>query len=74
MIFKFDYELNTRSSTGHTAVHVMVKKGRNDCLVELLAAGADPEIPDNDGNSPLHTAALVRNFCFVFKGRGILEG
>ncbi|KAJ8037413.1 85/88 kDa calcium-independent phospholipase A2 [Holothuria leucospilota] len=61
MIFQFDYELNVRSKTGHTAVHVMVLKNRVECLVELLAAGADPEIPDNEGNSPLHSACKLND-------------
>lgn len=56
-------DMNVKSNTGHTPLHIMQEKGRADCLMELLCWGADPSIGDDDGNTPLHIAVIVR-FCY----------
>ncbi|XP_037371737.1 ankyrin repeat and SOCS box protein 10 [Talpa occidentalis] len=39
---------------GHTALHEACAGGHVACVRVLLAAGADPNIPDQDGKRPLH--------------------
>jgi ankyrin repeat protein len=52
--------LNTRDpSTGETALHISVKGHQDNWVGFLLNKGADPEIKDRDGNTPLHDAALM---------------
>lgn len=58
-------DMNVKSNTGHTPLHIMQEKGRTDCLMELLCWGADPSIGDDDGNTPLHIAVIVR-FCYEY--------
>lgn len=43
----------------HTALHEACHNGRFKLVEFLLAEGADPNIPDKNGNLPLHTAAGV---------------
>lgn len=54
-------DMNVKSNTGHTPLHIMQEKGRADCLMELLCWGADPSIGDDDGNTPLHIAVIKDN-------------
>ncbi|KAJ8030489.1 85/88 kDa calcium-independent phospholipase A2 [Holothuria leucospilota] len=65
LLLKSDVELNARSRTGDTALHIMIKRQRMDCCLQLLIAGADADICDNEGNSPLHTAAMLNNVDMV---------
>ncbi|XP_024610218.1 ankyrin repeat and SOCS box protein 10 [Neophocaena asiaeorientalis asiaeorientalis] len=39
---------------GRTALHEACAAGHTACAHELLVAGADPNIPDQDGKRPLH--------------------
>lgn len=51
--------LNTRDpSTGETALHISVKSHQANWVGFLLNKGANTEIRDRDGNTPLHDAAL----------------
>ena len=52
-------DINARSRTGDTALNIMVQRNRPPCVLELIRAGADVNIPDNDGNTPLHHAVEV---------------
>ena len=52
-------DINARSKTGDTALNIMVQQNRPTCALDLIRAGADVNIPDNDGNSPLHHAVTV---------------
>ncbi|WCM26516.1 ankyrin repeat domain-containing protein [Sphingomonas sp. QA11] len=50
--------LNTREyATGEGALHIVVKRGDGTYLRYLLAQGADPNIKDDKGNTPLLVAA-----------------
>ncbi|HSX13858.1 MAG TPA: ankyrin repeat domain-containing protein [Chlamydiales bacterium] len=52
--------INHRSNDGNTALHFQVKLPSDGDSVRicklLLENGADPNIPDNEGNTPLDTA------------------
>ncbi|XP_055990756.1 ankyrin repeat and SOCS box protein 10 [Sorex fumeus] len=39
---------------GHTALHEACAAGHAPCVHALLMAGADPNLPDQDGRRPLH--------------------
>lgn len=53
--------IDTRDrATGETALHVVVKRRDNAWISFLLGKGARPDIKDNDGNTPLMAAALLR--------------
>jgi calcium-independent phospholipase A2 len=47
------------SDTGDTPLHIMLKKNRRECIMELLVYGADTRLGDTDGNTPLHLAVEV---------------
>ena len=47
------------SSTGDTPLHVMVRYGRLDCMMALLAKGASAEIVSAQGTNALHMAIEV---------------
>jgi len=52
--------LNTRDpATGETALHISVKTHAVNWVGFLLNKGANPDIKDRNGNTPLHDAALV---------------
>ena len=49
--------VDARNFCGQTALHVMVQRERFDCVVALLSrGGADPNLTDAVGNTPLHEA------------------
>ncbi len=40
----------------NTFLHLAVERGRAKAVDALLAAGADPDTRDKDGDTPLHSA------------------
>ncbi|KAM5302475.1 ankyrin repeat and SOCS box protein 10 isoform 1-T3 [Glossophaga mutica] len=52
-----------RAPGGRTALHEACASGHTACVHALLVAGADPNIPDQDGKLPLH----------LCRGAGTLE-
>ena len=42
---------------GETALHWAVSRQHSEIVAMLLDAGADPNVPDNDGYTPLHDVA-----------------
>jgi len=43
----------------YTALHEAAQEGRVDTVEVLLSAGADPNIQDNKGDTPLHAASAL---------------
>ncbi len=53
--------INSRDiTTGETALHLVVARRDNSWLTFLLAKGANPELTDNQGNTPLMDAVQAR--------------
>ncbi|KAE8382028.1 ankyrin repeat-containing domain protein [Aspergillus bertholletiae] len=46
---------------GRTALHLACERNRRDCVEMLVQAGAQLEIRDLEGQTPLHTACLGKN-------------
>jgi ankyrin repeat protein len=53
--------VNSRDiSSGETALHIVIARRDNTWLGFLLGKGANPNIADNDGNTPLMDAVQAR--------------
>ncbi len=62
--------VNTRDhSTGQTALHIVVERRDNTWLAFLLQKGANPNLADKEGNTPLMLATQLR---FVDGARTLL--
>ncbi len=62
-------QVDARNFRGETALHVMVQRDRFECVVFLLAHGADPNLIDADSNAPLHLAVQNAQLTIVQVGR-----
>jgi ankyrin repeat protein len=51
--------INTRNVKGETALNVVIARSDDLWTKYLLSKGADPNLPDSSGNTPLITAARV---------------
>ncbi|KAE8154415.1 hypothetical protein BDV25DRAFT_147663 [Aspergillus avenaceus] len=49
---------NSRCATGQTLLHFAASLGLTRFVAGLLARGANPDVQDNSGNTPMHLAAL----------------
>lgn len=64
-------DLNAQTDHGATALMMAItqpfpsEKEREDLLVYMLKRGADPNLPDYMGNTPLYYAAAVKNVRIV---------
>ena len=52
-------DVDAISDTKHTPLQVMLMKDRMDCVYELFCYGADCNIGDSNGDTPLHWAVQV---------------
>jgi ankyrin repeat protein len=50
--------LNTKGENGCTALHCASEQGNLEIVKMLVKAGASSDIPDNEGNTSLHLAAI----------------
>ncbi|EGC43438.1 ankyrin repeat protein [Histoplasma capsulatum var. duboisii H88] len=60
---------NRRSPSGQTLLHYAASLGLIRFVAGLLARGANPNVQDNNGNSPLHLAALSGHIHIVHRLR-----
>lgn len=51
--------INALSNSQDTALHIMLREDRRDCVNALLTMGADASIPNHEGETPLHIAIPV---------------
>lgn len=49
-------DLDAKNFQGNTAMHIMVARGRLNCVISLLSHGANVNAVGSDGDSPLHVA------------------
>ncbi|XP_039189482.1 85/88 kDa calcium-independent phospholipase A2 isoform X1 [Crotalus tigris] len=56
MLIEYGCEVNALSSSGESALHIAVRRGRLDCTMVLLTHGAMPNTKEKNGNTPLHLA------------------
>lgn len=58
--------LNSVDAFGDTAIHLAAQDGYADVVEFLLDQGANPDLPDNMRNTPLHLAALYGHYQVVW--------
>ncbi|XP_074182493.1 85/88 kDa calcium-independent phospholipase A2 isoform X2 [Rhinolophus sinicus] len=61
MLLKRGCDVNSTSSAGNTALHVVVMRSRLDCIIVLLTHGASANARGEHGNTPLHVAMSKDN-------------
>ncbi len=59
VLLKYETELDVRAADGKTALHVMAKKKRLDCVVTLISNGVDVNAVCSGGRNALHYAVEV---------------
>ena len=52
-------DIDAVNDKNETALHIMVRKKRQECVMALLSRGADATIPSVDGDTALHHAVQV---------------
>ena len=55
-MLKLGHDINFRDDEGRTALYVAVDETYYGLAIDLLENGADPNIPDNEGDFPLDIA------------------
>ncbi|HZW61080.1 MAG TPA: ankyrin repeat domain-containing protein [Candidatus Babeliales bacterium] len=73
---EYHVDLNARNYLGKTALQIAVEKGNVDAARKLVAAGADQNVKDNNGNSA-YSIALSKNdqpMLELFKASGAGAG
>ena len=57
--------LNQREQKGRTAIYMGVEAGRTKSVETLLEFKANPEVPDNEGTTPLYLACTKGHFACI---------
>ena len=57
-------DVDAVSDTKHTPLQIMLIKDRMECVYELFCYGADCNIGDSNGDTPLHWAVQVQYGCY----------
>jgi RNA polymerase sigma-70 factor, ECF subfamily len=58
-------DINSRNAEGRTALMLAVRHGQTNAVRELLAHGADPNVADDHGTTPLHAATAAGNSSII---------
>ena len=61
-LLKLGHDINFRDDEGRTALYVAVDETYYGLAIDLLEHGADPNIPDNEGDFPLDIAKYSHLF------------
>ena len=61
-LLKLGHDINFRDDEGRTALYVAVDETYYGLAIDLLENGADPNIPDNEGDFPLDIAKYSHLF------------
>ncbi|KAH8889202.1 ankyrin [Thozetella sp. PMI_491] len=56
--------IDRRDDSGKTALHVAVQSNSDPAVALLLRLGADPNLPDGDGSTPLHIAVCCNPWIY----------
>lgn len=68
------FDLNKQDQQGRTLLHYTSCRGQHDMIELLLEKGADPNIKDKNGNTPLHWCGHVDIFeLLIFYGARVDE-
>ncbi len=62
-LFKTKTNINETDSDGNTALHIAAAVNEADLISFLIIKGADPEIKNRDGDTPIHIA--IKNDCMA---------
>ena len=65
--------INKIGPTGQSALHLMIKENRFECVEELLRNGADVNVVDGDGKTPLHYVAESEDSDIIHVGAKLIE-
>ena len=65
--------INKIGPTGQSALHLMIKENRFECVEELLRNGADVNVVDSDGKTPLHYVAESQDSDIILVGTKLIE-
>jgi hypothetical protein len=68
-LLKSGHDINIRDEDGHTALFRSVEETYYDLAIFLLERGADPNIPDNEGDAPLDIA----KYSHLYRERKVSE-
>ena len=60
-----DCDVDAVSETRHTPLQIMLIKERMECVYELFCYGADCNIGDSNGDTPLHWAVQVHQVYYL---------
>jgi hypothetical protein len=52
-------DLAAREESGASVLHIAAGEGQADMVAALLAAGADPALPDGTGRTPAAVATMM---------------
>jgi ankyrin repeat protein len=47
------YDVNATNNKGETPLHIAFKHGRHENIAELVRSGANPNLKDDAGNTPM---------------------
>ncbi len=61
-VFYRDMSINQQTDSGETLLHLVVKQFEHVYIEQIVEHGADLDVKDNIGNTPLHDLALKAGY------------